>query len=293
MVEHLRNMKKLCRALHSDKDDRDMIVLRELLEGVMEDIKRLPAQERDLDLKGKILHDFYLLMERCEKGSSRNILDTTSSAFPTSTKPLKFRNPLSTSQLFLHINLKTPPFLSSSFEQIRMDRVRELLEALREDLQQLRPPPWAITHHRKIIADLNIILGRPLFYPPPVRWTGSAQEHKALQSDVQFDVTQWLNTYDFDVWRNATPREHIFPQTLPLNEFFTSHTFVARRFLLRHCEIRTSAHANSRLTGLPTQSQTLGSHAWNRRLNSYPREIIHTGVLCNDSGFSFVTVFSQ
>ena len=81
MVEHLRNMKELCRALHSDKDDRDMIVLRELLEGVLEHIISLPAQERDLDLKGKILNDFYLLMERCEKGSSWNILDTTLSAF--------------------------------------------------------------------------------------------------------------------------------------------------------------------------------------------------------------------
>ena len=116
--------------------------------------------------------------------------------FPTSTKPLKF----STSQSFAYQFEKRLLLLSSSFEQIRVDRVRELLEALREALQQLRPPPLAITHHRKVIADLNIILGRPLFYPSPVRWTGSASgENKALQSDTQFDVTQWLNTYDFDV----------------------------------------------------------------------------------------------
>ena len=87
MVEHLRNMKELCRALHSDKDDRDMIVLRELLEGAMADIKRLPAQERDLDLKGKILNDFYLLLERFEKRFFAKTLSTPRfQLFPTSTK---------------------------------------------------------------------------------------------------------------------------------------------------------------------------------------------------------------
>ena len=135
-----------------------------------------------------------------------NTLDTTLSAFSDFNENLAtyFRHPS-----LSHTNLKTPPLLSISFEQIRVDRVRELLEALSETLQQLRPPPLAITHHRKVIADLNIILGRPLFYPSPVRWTGSASgENKALQSDTQFDVTQWLNTYDFDVWRNLTPREY-------------------------------------------------------------------------------------
>ena len=135
-----------------------------------------------------------------------NTLDTTLSAFSDFNENLAtyFRHPS-----LSHTNLKTPPLLSIRFEQIRVDRVRELLEALRETLQQLRPPPLAITHHRKVIADLNIILGRPLFYPSPVRWTGSASgENKALQSDTQFDVTQWLNTYDFDVWRNSTPREY-------------------------------------------------------------------------------------
>ena len=184
MVEHLRNMKELCRALHSDKDDRDMIVLRELLEGVLEQIIRLPAQERDFDLKGK--KRFFVKYSRHHAFSSFRLQRNLSN--------FRHHSP------FLHTNLKTPPLLSSSFEQIRVDRVRELLEALREDLQQLRPPPWAITLHRKVVADLNIILGRPLFYPSPVRWTGSASgEHKALQSEAQFDVTQWLNTYDFDV----------------------------------------------------------------------------------------------
>ena len=157
--------------------------------------------------------------------------------FPTSTK---------TSQIFdipvFRIPIwKTPPLLSSSFEQIRVDRVRELLEALREALQQLRPPPWAITLHRKVVEDLNIILGRPLFYPPPVRWTGSASgENKALQSDTQFDVTQWLNTYDFDVWKKCnTKRVHLPSQTLLLNELShltSSCVCVCVCFLLRHCE---------------------------------------------------------
>ena len=242
MVEHLRNMKKLCRALHSDKDDRDMIVLRELLEGVMEDIKRLPAQERDLDLKGKIPNDFDLLMERCEKGSSWNILDTTFSAFPTSTKPFKFSNPFSTTQ-FLHINLKTPPFV----QQFWTDQHGQGPRTSRGSYGRpatVAPPTWAITHHRKIIADLNIILGRPLFHPSPVRGTGSASgEHKALQSDVQFDVIQWLNTYDFHVWR-MQHQESIssFPNT-SIKRVFTSHIVVCR-FLLRHCENRTSASSN-------------------------------------------------
>ena len=99
MVEHLRNMKELCRALHSDKDDRDMIVLRELLEWVLEQIIRLPAQERDLDLKGKILNDLYLLLERCEKRFfvkySRH---HAFSFFRLQRKPLKF----STSQSFAY-----------------------------------------------------------------------------------------------------------------------------------------------------------------------------------------------
>ena len=288
MVEHLRNMKELCRALHSDKDDRDMIVLRELLEWVLEQIIRLPAQERDLDLKGKILNDLYLLLERCEKWFfvkySRH---HAFSFFRLQRKPLKF----STSQSFAYQFEKTPPLLSISFEQIRVDRVRELLEALREDLQQLRPPPWAITLHRKVVEDLNIILGRPLFYPSPVRWTGSASgEHKALQSEAQFDVTQWLNTYDFDVWKKCnTKRVHLPSQTLLLNEL--SHLTSSCVFLLRHCEkmvqvrppknkhwfashcLRTGilcTRANGRLSGLPNASLTLGSHAWNRRLNRYP-----------------------
>ena len=77
--------------------------------------------------------------------------------FPTSTKPLKFRNPLSTSQFCISIWKRL--LLSNSFEHISTDRVRELLEALREH--------------------------------------------------VQFDMIQWLNTYDFDVW-SRQHRESIF-----------------------------------------------------------------------------------
>ena len=163
MVEHLRNMKELCRALHSDKDYRDMIVLRELLEGVLEHIISLPAQERDLDLKGKILNDFYLLLERCEKRFFVKYSRHHAFSFFRLQRNLSnFRNLFSKHHSpFLHTNLKTPPLLSSSFEQIRVDRVRELLEALREDLQQLRPPPWAITLHRKVAQTSILFWGDP------------------------------------------------------------------------------------------------------------------------------------